>query len=74
MIGIELPEGNQPLLRVCTALLQAEVNIVQAYPLLMRPNEKPVVAVLVDNIEMAMDTLASKNFRMISEDDLSDVD
>ena len=33
LIGIELPEGPQPLLRVCTALLQAEVNIVQAYPI-----------------------------------------
>lgn len=74
LIGIELPTGNQPLLRVCTALLQAEVNIVQAYPLLMRPNEQPVVAVLVDNIEMAMDTLASKKFRMITEDDLADFD
>ena len=33
LIGIELPEGPQPLLQVCTALLQAELNIVQAYPL-----------------------------------------
>ncbi len=36
LIGIELPEGPQPLLQICTALLQAEVNIVQAYPLMMR--------------------------------------
>src|SRR5919109_3106424 len=34
LIGIELPEGPNPLLDVCTALLQAEVNIVQAYPLM----------------------------------------
>src|SRR5512145_2335501 len=33
LIGVELPEGPNPLLEVCTALLQAEVNIVQAYPL-----------------------------------------
>ena len=32
LIAVELPETDQPLLSVCTALLQAEVNIVQAYP------------------------------------------
>src|SRR5258708_15380281 len=72
LIGIELPEGPQPLLRVCTALLQAEVNIVQAYPLLVRPRGRPAVALMVDNIEMGMETLASKGFAMISEADLID--
>ena len=38
LVGVELPEGPQPLLRVCTALLQAELNIIQAYPLIVRPN------------------------------------
>ena len=37
LIGVELPEGPQALLDICTAPLQAEVNIVQAYPLLVRP-------------------------------------
>ncbi len=74
LIGVELPEGPQPLLRVCTALLQAEVNIVQAYPLLVRPRGRPAVALMVDNIEMGMETLASKNFVMISEADLADDD
>jgi len=30
LIGVELPETPQPLLDICTALLQAEVNIIQA--------------------------------------------
>lgn len=72
LIGVELPDGPQPLLRVCTALLQAEVNIVQAYPLLVRPRGRPAVALMVDNIEMGMETLATKGFAMISENDLSD--
>ena len=71
LIGVELPEGPQPLLRVCTALLQAEVNIVQAYPLLVRPRGRPAVALMVDNIEMGMETLANKDFTMISEADLA---
>ena len=71
LLGIELPSGAQPLLRVCTALLQAEVNIVQAYPLILRPHGKPAVALMVDNIDMAMETLSYKGFTMITEKDLS---
>lgn len=70
LIGIELPSGPQPLLKVCTALLQAEVNIVQAYPLLNTPNDRPAVALMTDNIEMAMETLSRKNFRILTENDL----
>lgn len=74
LVGIELPEGTQPLLQVCTALLAAEVNIVQAYPLIIRPHGKPAVALMVDNTDMAIETLAAKGFTMISEADLSDPD
>ena len=74
LIGIELPAGSQPLLKVCTALLQAEINIVQAYPLLVRPHGRPAVALMVDNIELAMETLDSKGFTMITEGDLADIE
>ena len=72
LIGVELPSGPQPLIEVCMALLQAEVNIVQAYPLLVRPHGQPAVALMVDNIEMGQETLAAKNFSMITEADLQD--
>ncbi len=74
LLGIELPDGPQPLLRVCTALLQAEVNIIQAYPLLVRPRGRPAVAIMVDNLEMAMETLSAKGVTMISEADLAEED
>ena len=70
LIGVELPEGPQPLLQICTALLQAEVNIVQAYPLLVRPRGNATVALMVDNIEMGQETLAMKGFTMVTEGDL----
>ncbi|MEM6979727.1 MAG: acetolactate synthase [Planctomycetota bacterium] len=70
LVGVELPEGPQPFLRVCTALLQAELNIVQAYPLIVRPHGKPAVAIMVESIEMAMKTLHEKGFRIITEADL----
>ena len=72
LIGVELPEGHQPLLQVCTALLQAEINIIQAYPLLVRPHGRPAVALMVDNIEMGLETLANKGFNMVTEADLSE--
>jgi len=74
LIGLELPEDPQPLLRICTALLQAEVNIIQAYPLLVRPRGRPAVALMVDNIDAGLETLASKGFVMITEGDLVDED
>jgi len=70
LIGVELPDRPQPLVHLCTALLQAEVNIVQAYPLLVQPNHKPAVALMVDNIDIALDTLTSANFRLLTEADL----
>jgi hypothetical protein len=70
LIGIELPDGPQALLDICTALLQAEVNIIQAYPLLVRPRGRAAVALMVDNIEMGQETLAAKGFAMITENDL----
>ena len=71
LIGVELPEGPQPLLQICTALLQAEVNIIQAYPLFVRPRGRPAVALMVDNLEMGLETLSSRQFAMISEADLA---
>jgi hypothetical protein len=70
LIGVELPTGAQPLLKVCTALLQAEINIVQAYPLIVRPHGRPAVALMVDNIDLAQETLLEKQFCMLSEQDL----
>ena len=72
LIGVELPDGPQPLIQVCTALLQAEINIVQAYPLIIRPHGRPAVALMVDSIETGQETLAAKGFTMITERDLSD--
>jgi hypothetical protein len=71
LIGIELPDGPQPLLAICTAMLQAEINIIQAYPLLIPPRGKAAVALMVDNIEMGQETLAAKGFTMITEADLA---
>jgi len=74
LIGLEVPDVPQPLLRICTALLQGEVNIIQAYPLLVRPHGRPIVALMVDNIEMGQEILAKNGFQTITENDLHDED
>ncbi len=48
------------------------MNITQVYPLLARPRGRAAVALMVDNIEIAMDTLNSKGFTMVNEDDLKE--
>jgi hypothetical protein len=72
LIGVDLPDGSDALLRICTALLQAEVNIIQAYPLLVRPRGRASVALMVDNIEMGQETLVGKGFSMLTEGDLQE--
>ena len=74
LIGVELPETNQPMLSICTALLTAEVNITQVYPLLVRPHGRPAVALMVDNIDHSLETLARKGFHTINEDELQSFD
>jgi hypothetical protein len=71
LVAVELPDDPQPLLRVCTALLSSEINLVQAYPLLGLQNGNQAVALMVDNCEIAADTLQRKGFRVIEESDLN---
>jgi hypothetical protein len=70
LIGILLPSTSQPLLKVCTALLQAEVNIIQAIPLMVHPGGNNAVALMVDDLDMANDTLDRMGFTLLKEDDL----
>jgi hypothetical protein len=39
---------------------------------LIRPSGRPAVALMVDNIEIAIDTLRAKGFHAINEDELKE--
>jgi hypothetical protein len=71
LIGVELPDNSQPLLQICAALLSAEINIVQAYPLILPRGSQGAVAIMVDNTELALEVLNAKGFKTIGEGDLS---
>ena len=67
-IGVH--EFPQPYVKVCIALLQAELNIHYTYPLLYRSKGRAAIALHVDDIEMGIKTLTDKGHRVITENDL----
>jgi hypothetical protein len=73
LIGLELPQSEQPLLEVCSALLRAEVNLVQTYPLMVQLPGRNLVAIMVDNVDDAQSVLAHQGFKMISENELTEM-
>ena len=71
LLAVELPTDiGQPLLRVCSALLAAEINIHYAYPLLLTPRG-PSLALYVDDPTLAARLLLRKGFTLIGESDLA---
>ena len=70
LLVIQLPEGSQPLAKICKALLAAEINIHYAYPLMLSPRGYPALAVHVENHETATATLQKEGFNVLTERDL----
>jgi hypothetical protein len=67
----ELEEGASDLPRLLAALLEAEVNILFSYTLLVRPRGRPLVAVHTDDLECASAVLEGRGFRVLRQSDLS---
>ncbi len=72
LLVVQLPEGPQPLLQICKALLQMEINIHYAYPLLIGPHGHAALALHVEDHETAARMLARQGFVLFTEGDLSD--
>jgi len=72
LVGVELPDDPQPYLKICMALLQAELNIHYTYPLLYHGRGRGAIALYVDDVDLALKTLADKGLRVITENDLMD--
>jgi hypothetical protein len=71
LLVVQLPEGHQPLLDICKALLSLEISIHYAYPLLVGPQGRAAVALHVEDHETAADALSRKGFVLFTEKDLS---
>lgn len=74
VVGVVLPDNPQPYLKICMALLQAELNIHYTYPLLYRKQGRGVVALYVDDVDLALRTLTEKGLQLVTEDDLMNDD
>src|SRR5437763_8992853 len=73
LLVVQLPDGPQPLLQICKALLSAEISIHYAYPLLIGPRGHSALALHVEDHETACTTLSRLGFVLITEKDL-DID
>ena len=71
LLAAELPAGPQSLVDLCASLLQAEINIYYAYPLIVHPHGRAAVAIHIDNNEQASATLRSMGFEILCEADLA---
>jgi hypothetical protein len=71
LLVVQLPDGPQPLLQICKALLVAEINIHYAYPLLVGPAGSQALALHVEDIESAAVTLRKQGFMLCTEGDFS---
>lgn len=70
VLVVELTDGRT-LSNLCMCLLGAELSIQFAYPLMLRPNGTPTIALAVDDLTLAGQILRRKNFRLFGEADLS---
>jgi len=62
--------GGLTLARMCLYLLNAEISIRFSYPVMLRPNGTPTIALAVDDHVLAGQILRRKNFRLLGECDL----
>lgn len=69
LLVVELPDGDQPLLKICKTLLAAEISIHYAYPLLARPQGVAALALHVEDIDTAAQNLRQCGFTLLSEND-----
>lgn len=72
VIGVVLPDDPQPYLKIFLALLGAEMNIHYTYPLNYRRGTQGVIAIHVEDTEMAMQILEHRGFELVTESDLTD--
>jgi len=72
VLVVELSTGHT-LESLCLSLLGAEINIRFAYPLMLRPNGTPTIALSVDDVTLGGQILRRKGFRLFGEQDILDV-
>jgi hypothetical protein len=71
ILVVELRD-DQLLTKLCKVLLQAEVSIQYAYPLMVRPHGGATMALHTDDLVLTGQILRKKMFTLLGENDLGD--
>ena len=71
LVVVELKNGPESLVEICAALIQAELNIHYAYPLIVHPHGRSALALHVDNVSAACQNLRHKGFELLCEAELT---
>lgn len=70
VIGILLPDADQPHSNVCGSLTSAELNVHYVYPLMYRRNGRGAIAIHVDDVNEGLRVLKEQRHEFVTEDDL----
>lgn len=70
VIGVILPDVEQPYVNVLTSLMSAELNVHYVYPLVYSRHGRNSIAVHVDDVDEALRVLREQNHEFVTEDDL----
>jgi hypothetical protein len=71
IVVVELLEGSHDLARALAALLSAEINIHHTYPLLVRADQRALLALYLDDSETGSEALSRGGFKVVTQGDLS---
>lgn len=70
IVAVEL-KTEEELPKVTSALLEAEINIHYLYPFLARPDGKSALAMRVEDVDVAIETLNHRRIRVLSLEDIA---
>ena len=70
IVAVEL-KTEEDLPTVTSALLEAEINIHYLYPFLARPDGKSALAMRVEDVDVAIETLNHRRIRVLSLEDIA---
>lgn len=69
LLVVEVPSGHG-LRSIFSALIAGEVNLDYAYPLLIRPMGRAVLAIHTEDLETAVKLLRGRKYNVLGENDL----
>ncbi len=70
VLAVELDDAST-LFKVTQALLRAEINIHYVYSFMHQPNGRPIVAIAMEDEDIAEEALRIHQIRILSQDELT---